>query len=508
MKNRIVRLSLTRARLRFRSGKKCWRVGLRILSGNTSVSETNRFDLNRILLVFKRADIERDFVARSYTSSIFFIRLYLLAAAALYAMFGILDATISEQYRPLLWTIRYGFAVPIMLVVFALTFARGFSRFVQPALSAAMCAGGLGVVFMTAVLPAPYNSQYYAGLIMVVIYSGSLLGLRFTYSMFITISLVASYQLVGLYINPISAADYISNNFFLGMATGVGLFCSYILETHIRSNYVAQKVIEEKNQAMQVLLDEAEAANRAKSEFLATMSHELRTPLNAIIGFSEMIRREYMGPVGSAKYIEYAGDINDSGQHLLSIISDILDLAKAESGKLELNESEFDFSDVVKSTLKMFSRGAEEAGVELVFVQSPEHYLVRGDERLMRQVALNLVSNALKFTPAGGTISIEVAVSHARGASLVVRDSGIGIAPENLDRVLRPFEQVESSLSRSHGGTGLGLPYSKKVVEIHGGKLTLSSVMRRGTTVSVQLPSTRVIAGEASRLPRELMAAG
>ncbi len=467
------------------------------VSANDLAAEPGRFDLNRILLIFRRTEVERDFSARSFASSIFFIRLYLFAAVVLYSTFGILDATISEEYRPALWLIRYGFAVPIMLLILGLSFTKGFERFVQPALAAAMGAGGVGVVLMTMVLPPPFNSQYYAGLIMVVIYSGSLLGLRFSYSMFITISIVASYQVVSLFVNPISAADYISNNFFLGMATGVGLFCSYILETHIRSNYIAQKIIEEKNQAMQILLDEAEAANRAKSEFLATMSHELRTPLNAIIGFSEMIRQQYMGPVGSPKYVEYAGDIHDSGQHLLSIISDILDLAKAESGKLELNETVFDLNVVVKSTLKMFQQKADEDGVTLDFTPTHGDFHVRADARLIRQVALNLVSNAMKFTPGGGKVSIHVFVSSDFGIALTVADTGIGIAAENIDRVLRPFEQVESSLSRTHGGTGLGLPYSKKVVEIHGGTLKLSSKINHGTTVRVSLPAARVCAARA-----------
>ncbi|MEQ1755211.1 MAG: ATP-binding protein [Micropepsaceae bacterium] len=459
-----------------------------------------RFDLNRFLLIFKDAEVERDFSARSFATSIFFIRLYLIAAVVLYSSFGILDALISEAYRPSLWAIRYGFAVPIMTVILAVSFTRNFESYVQPALSAAMGAGGLGVILMVAILPAPFNSQYYAGLIMVVIYSGSLLGLRFSYSLFVTLTIVACYQLVSLYVNPISTSDYVSNNFFLGMATGVGLFCSYILETHIRNNYVAQKIIEEKNSTMQVLLDEAEAANRAKSDFLATMSHELRTPLNAIIGFSEMIRREYMGPVGSPKYIEYAADINDSGQHLLSIISDILDLAKAESGKLELNESFFDIGDVIKSTLKMFQQKADEDRVLLEFSAQTDGCTVKGDERLLRQVALNLVSNSMKFTPAGGRVSISVTVSAHDGVRLTVQDTGIGIAKENLDRVLRPFEQVESSLARTHGGTGLGLPYSKKVIEIHGGSLTLESAINRGTTVCVRLPASRIMSARESLL--------
>lgn len=468
-----------------------------------------RFNLNRMLLIFKDAEVERDFSARSFATSIVFIRIYLIAAVVLYSMFGLLDALIGDRYLQTLWAIRYLFAVPIMVIVLALSYTKSFERYVQPALTAAMGAGGLGVLLMVAVLPAPFNSQYYAGLIMVVIYSGSLLGLRFSYSLFVTLSIVACYQVVSLYVNPIPTSDYVSNNFFLTMATGVGLFCSYILETQIRNNYIAQKIIEEKNVAVQALLDEAEAANKAKSEFLATMSHELRTPLNAIIGFSEMIRQEYLGPVGTRKYVEYATDINDSGQHLLSIISDILDLAKAESGKLELNETRFDIAGVVQSTLKMFQQKADESRISLDYRAQTNGLEILGDERLIRQVGLNLISNAMKFTPGHGRVSISVDVNETCGITIRVKDTGIGIATENLERVLRPFEQVESSLARSHGGTGLGLPYSKKIVEVHGGSLTLESALNQGTVVTVRLPMSRVV-NTTSQQPRdnELQAAG
>ena len=458
-------------------------------------AEARRFDLNRLLLVFKKPEVERDFSARSFVTSLPFIRLYLCAALALYSAFGILDFIVGADEVVKLWAILYGFATPVMVAVFALSFTKRFATYVQPALSMAMGAAGLGVVLMTAVLSPPLNSQYYAGLIMVVIYCGSLLGLRFAYSMMVTVGIWASYQAVSLFINPISSQDYVSNNFFLGMATAVGLFSSYILETHIRNNYVAQKIIEQKNDVMRALLDEAEAANRAKSEFLAVMSHELRTPLNAILGFSEMFMQQLMGPLGSAKYMEYAGDIHDSGKHLLAIINDILDLAKAESGKLELTEEPTNLNEVMDATLRMCQHKAIESRVELEYDSDENGTPVLVDPRLFRQVALNLVSNAVKFTPAGGHVKIDLRVSAATGVSLIVKDTGIGIAARDIDRVLRPFEQVESALSRRHGGTGLGLPYSKKVIEIHGGKLVLSSVVGSGTTVRVELPASRVRAG-------------
>jgi two-component system, cell cycle sensor histidine kinase PleC len=450
------------------------------------------FALNRIFLLFRDPRVEADFAARSLVTSMPFIRSYLLAAIGIYVVFGFLDARVAPDSLEQMWTIRYGMAVPAMLAVFALTFWREFSRYVQPALAFAMTAGGLGVAAMCAILPPPYHSYYYAGLIMVAVYCGTLLGMRFVYSASVTLGMLAVYQVISLWINPIDATDYISNNFFLTMATGVGIFSSYVLETHIRNNYIAQKIIEEKNRVMSDLLDEAEAANRAKSEFLAVMSHELRTPLNAILGFSEMIKEQFMGPLGSPKYVEYAGDIHSSGKHLLAIIGDILDLAKAESGKLELAESEFDLAATIEATLKMCRPKADEGDVKLNAAPVPAGVRLFADERLICQVALNLVSNAVKFTPPGGKVGIDIRPLPNGGLELVVSDTGIGIATKDLDRVLRPFEQVESALARNHGGTGLGLPYAKQVVEIHGGTLTLSSQVNQGTTVRVELPAARV----------------
>jgi two-component system cell cycle sensor histidine kinase PleC len=472
-------------------------LGQPAVEAEPQLAEARRFDLNRLLLIFKDPEVERDFSERSFVSSLLFIRLYLCAAVILYGTFGFLDSIVGADEVSKLWAIRYGFAVPIMAIVFALSFTKGFYTYVQPALAIAMGAAGFGVVLMTAVLSAPLNSQYYAGLIMVVIYCGSLLGLRFAYSLMVTIGICATYQVVSLFVNPISPHDYLSNNFFLFMATGVGVFSSYILETHIRNNYVAQKIIEHKNDVMRALLDEAEAANRAKSEFLAVMSHELRTPLNAILGFSEMFMQQLMGPLGSPKYLEYAGDIHDSGQHLLAIINDILDLAKAESGKLELAEEPTDLNDVMEATLRMCQHKAIEGRVELLYDGIEGVPPVVVDPRLFRQVALNLVSNAVKFTPSGGRVRIDLQISSATGVLLLVKDTGIGIAAKDIDRVLRPFEQVESALSRRHGGTGLGLPYSKKVIEIHGGRLVLQSQVGTGTTVRVELPASRVRLGAA-----------
>ena len=244
-------------------------------------------------------------------------------------------------------------------------------------------------------------------------------------------------------------------------------------------------------EALRAAKDQAEAASRAKSEFLANMSHELRTPLNAIIGFSEVIKGEMFGGGVSPRYKDYARDIFESGHHLLNVINGVLDLAKVEAGTMQLTAATVDVETTLAACLRTVKQQAEKTGLALEMTVAPEVTGLLADEAKLRQIVINLLANAVKFTPKGGIVSLSAWIASGGEVAIAIKDTGIGMAPEDLPAALQPFGQIQNALSRNHQGTGLGLPLAKMLVELHGGRLTVDSTVGQGTVVTVYFPAER-----------------
>ncbi len=235
----------------------------------------------------------------------------------------------------------------------------------------------------------------------------------------------------------------------------------------------------------------AEDASQSKSDFLASMSHELRTPLNAINGFSDIMKKELFGPLGDPRYKEYINDILFSGQHLLALINDILDMSKIEAGKMSLNTEIVFMHDMVSQVVRIIRGRAEDSQLNLKIV-ADEIREIEADPRAVKQILINLLTNAIKFTPEGGTVGVEL-IEKQTGVIVKVNDTGIGISQKNIDRIAKPFEQVEDSPNKQTEGTGLGLALSKSLVELHGGNFKIESTLGEGTTVIISLPNKPIV---------------
>jgi signal transduction histidine kinase len=258
----------------------------------------------------------------------------------------------------------------------------------------------------------------------------------------------------------------------------------------LREEQVNQALRNSERHAL-AMADEAQRANQAKSEFLANMSHELRTPLNAILGFSEIIKSQLYGPLGHAKYAEYAEDVHKSGAHLLDLINDVLDLSKIDAGRMELRESVFSVNELISDTVLLLrDKAKDHVNLQLCL---PAPIQLVADRRLAKQILINLLSNAIKFTPDGGSITVGALEKAGTGVEIYVADTGIGMTQAQIEKAFSVYGQVDSRIARTHEGTGLGLPISQSLAQLQGGDLLAQSTPGRGTRMTFVLPESRIV---------------
>jgi signal transduction histidine kinase len=460
--------------------------------------------LNAITLKFKDAATERRYHVDHVIQALPIVRAAFIASALAYAMFGVLDVNIIPGAWQIAAWIRFAVVCPVLLGMVGLTYAKFFPRFAQFFFAVAMVVAGLGIVAMVAVADGPGKSTYYAGLILIIIVGSSLLPVRWIVVTVVSAIIFTAYQVVIFKINSLSPVMRVNNDFFLSTASLFGIVASYLQELKIRRIFIRDEGLRIASKQSDELRVKAEAASKAKSEFLAVMSHELRTPLNAILGFTEIMKLRLFGAIGSDRYGSYVEDIHQSARHLLNIVTDILDLSKAEVGKLSLEEGNADTFAILDECLRLLREWAGEQGVRLSLdLSGIDPPIIFGDTRLIKQVFLNVLSNAIKFTPAAGSVSVVPMRGPDGCLAIEFRDTGIGIAEGDIAAVLEPFVQVESAFARKHGGTGLGLPLVKKIMELHGGAISLKSTLGAGTTVTLIFPAERIMIAPAEQEPPE-----
>jgi signal transduction histidine kinase len=435
---------------------------------------------------------EREFQQAEGPSAIVYARFALGLAAVLFASFGIPDWLFAPN-APMMSAIRAA-SILVLFLAFAATYFPGMQSRHQLVTQLGALSVGVGYIGVVALAPPQLLPLYLDCVILIIIGVFVVLRmgtLRASLSVLLVMALLdATYLYVGLG----SQEDFVVYQLIMISAFAIGFFSNYIYERQRRIAYLGRRAAEQQAARLEQALRraaeaqmQAEQAARVKSDFVAHVSHELRTPLNAVIGFGEVLERQIFGPLGHRKYAEYARDIRESGQHLLSLINDVLDLSKVEAGRMELHRELLAPHELARASLVLVSGLSHLRGTRIKVDVAQDLPPVYGDARAIKQMLVNLLSNALKFSPPGGAIRIG-AEAGERVVRFVISDNGPGMTAAQVQIAMTPFGQVSGMVADSERGTGLGLALANSLAELHGAPLQLDSEPGRGTRAIITLP--------------------
>jgi len=442
--------------------------------------------------VFRARGDDRRFLARSCL---------LFAGAFIYVTYALLDSIMQAELSKQLLFLRFGVVTPLLLLI-AVVFVKGwFKDRVHLASLAFVTVAAGSIAYMVVAVSGPTASLYPPGLIAVVFAAWMLYLPSFRKTLVMSTAVMTTLGLIFVF-SSLSATALYTNLYIVGMGCTVLLIGIFFLENAERSqqDYRSEltktiDTLRESERRAVELYQEAKLAEKAKNEFLAVVSHELRTPMNAIIGFSEIISTEMLGKIEPPQYQEYSVYIKDSGQQLLSLINDILDVSRAEIDKMAFTMKEFDISATVDSSITACHANAEQAGITVIRATPALHdVMVMGDESRLLQGMTNIIGNAIKFSNQGDTVTVDLTFAPEGALCFTATDTGIGISADDIENIKQPFKQAESAFVRDNGGLGLGLAICNIVAIAHEGTLDIDSQLGQGTTVSITLPSDRVVA--------------
>lgn len=435
---------------------------------------------------------EREYQQAEGPNAIVYARLALGLAAVLFASFGITDWLFAPN--ALMMTVIRVCSILILLLAFAASYAPAAQPHHQLLMQVGALTVGIGYIGVVALAPPSLLPLYLDCVILVVVGIFVVLRMSTLRASVSVLVVMALLDIAYLYVGLGTQDDFVVYQLIMVTAFAIGFFSNYIYERQRRIAYLGRRAAEQQAARLEQALRraaeaqmQAEQAARVKSDFVAHVSHELRTPLNAVIGFGEVLERQIFGPLGHRKYAEYARDIRESGQHLLSLINDVLDLSKVEAGRMELHRELLAPHELARASLVLVS-GLSQARGTRVSVDVPQDLPpVFGDARAIKQMLVNLLSNALKFSPPGGAVSIAARADDGN-VRFVISDNGPGMTAEQVQIAMTPFGQVSGMVADSERGTGLGLALANSLAELHGAPLQLDSEPGRGTRATVTLP--------------------